>query len=83
MLLSKRAEDALVSIAESLQKLVSNTEPTASGTGLRTNYSDYKVDQSFFSEVSDEQEFLRDLKEAARVAAGLPPESDEDGQTNP
>lgn len=70
---------ALEAIADSLKKLValleSQTQPT--GTGLRTNYTDGLPDASYFAEVDDTTEFLRDLDEAARVAQGLPPNEPE------
>ncbi len=75
-----KSTQALVSIAESLKKLVSLLEVNSQGssTGLRTNYSDNKPDASYFSEVDDTTEFLRDLEEAARVAQGLPPKIETD-----
>lgn len=69
----------MASIATSLEKLVGllemQTSPT--GTSLRTNYSDGLPDGSYFAEVDDTTEFLRDLEEAARVAQGLPPKPEE------
>lgn len=78
MLFSSKATEALASIAASLQKIVSLLESSssASGTGLRTNYSDGQPDASYFAEVDDTTEFLRDLEEAARIAQGLPPKDE-------
>lgn len=81
MLLGKRGEDALESIALSLKKLTGLLEAQASSTGtsLRTNYTDGRPDGSYYAEVDDTTEFLRDFEAAARIAQGLPPIGEPDG----
>lgn len=79
MLLGKKAEDCLESIAVSLKRIAGLMESNVSGSGtsLRTNYADGKEDASWFGEVDDTMEFLRELEAHARRVAGVGPSTDD------